>query len=99
MNVPVATLDVIGIDRERGRFGIQVVIGTPYLSDLEPVSLDPLHPQLPDIAGENAFQSLCLASRLVVELLHSFVEKGGRLTYDGENEVPLDAYIRLPSKR
>ena len=104
MDAPAATFEAIGIDVERGRFPVKVTIGVPYLSNREPdtwrcaVSIDPLFPHLRDIAGGDAFQSLCLASRLAVDLLLSYVEKGGRLTYDGENDVSLDAYIPVRGK-
>ena len=104
MNAPIATLEAIAIDREGTRFPVKVEIGTPYLSKREPdtwrcaVSIEPLHKSLRDIAGGDAFQVLCLASRMAVDLLQSFVANGGRLTYDGDNDVPLDAYIPLQSK-
>jgi hypothetical protein len=104
VDAPIASFEAIGIDSERGRFPVKVTIGAPYLSRLEPdtwrcaVSIDPLYPHLRDIAGGDAFQSLCLASRLAVDLLQSYIEKGGRLTYDGENDVSLDAYIPLRPK-
>ena len=104
MNPPMASFEAVGIDSQRGRFQVKVVIGAPYLSRREPdtwrcpVTVDPLFPDLRDMAGSDAFQSLCLAAGLAIDLLQSFVEKGGRLTYDGENDVPLDAYIPLRSK-
>ena len=94
-----ANLIGVAIDADGVRFPFQVTIGIPYLLQTEPdtwrcpVAIDPLHTHLPDIAGGDAFQSLCLASRLAVDLLHTFVQDGGRLTFDGENDVPLDAYI------
>ena len=101
VNASTASFEAVGIDSERGRFPVKVTIGVPYLSKREPdtwrcpVAVDPLSPNLRDIAGSDAFQSLCLAACLAVDLLQSFVEKGGRVTYDGENDVPLDAYIPL----
>ena len=99
MDAPVASFEAIAIDSERGRFPVKVSIGTPYLSNREPdtwrcpVAVDPLYPHLRDIAGGDAFQALCLASRLAIDLLQSYVANGGRLTYDGENDVALDAYF------
>jgi hypothetical protein len=104
VNVPIASLELVALDPELGRIPVKVSIGKPYLSDREPdtwrcpISIDPLHPHLRDIAGGDAFQALCLASRMAIDLLQSFVAKGGRLTYDGENDVPLDAYIPLHRK-
>lgn len=99
MDAPIASLEAIAIDREGTRFPIKVQIGKPYLSKRHPdtwhcpVSIEPLHKSLRDIAGGDAFQALCLASRMAIDLLQSFVASGGRITYDGENDVPLDAYI------
>ena len=105
MRAPIASLEAIAVNRDGTRFPLKVKIGTPYRSKREPdtwrcsVSVDPLHKSLRDIAGGDAFQALCLASRMAVDLLRTFVESGGRLTYDGENDLPLDAYIPLPFKR
>jgi hypothetical protein len=105
VNAPIASLEAITVDRDGTRFPIKVEIGTPYLSKREPdtwrcsVSIEPLHKSLHDIAGGDAFQALCLASRMAIDLLRSFVDNGGRLTYNGDNDVPLDAYILRPSKQ
>jgi hypothetical protein len=45
---------------------------------------DPLHAHVRDIVGGDSFQALCLASRLALDLLRSFVQAGGQLTIDGE---------------
>lgn len=103
MNLPVATLEAIAIDNQGARFPLKAIIGTPYQSGHDPntwfcaVAIDPLHPQLSDIAGTDALQALCLAIRLVFDLLHSFVARGGRLTYDGEHDIPINAYWLGPS--
>ena len=103
MTKPTATFEATAIDPAKGRFTVTVTIGTPYLSETEPhvwrcpVSIDPLYPRLSDIAGDNSFQALCLASRLAIDLLQGFIEKGGRITHDDE-DVPLDAYIPLPPR-
>ncbi len=99
MNASIAALSGVAIDRDGVRFPFKVTIGTPYLSGRDPenwacpVSIDPLHTHLRDIVGGDSFQALCLASRLALDLLRSFVEGGGRLTFDGETDVPLDSYI------
>jgi hypothetical protein len=84
----IAETELIGESKDRGRFSIRVQIGRPYLRAREPdmwacpVSLEPLHERLVDIAGEDSFQALCLASRLAVSLLDGFVQSGGRLLND-----------------
>jgi hypothetical protein len=103
LNVPIATLEAIAIDTQGARFPLKVSIGTPYQSGNDPatwfcpVAIDPLHRDLRDIAGTDALQALCLGIRLVIDLLRSFVARGGHLTYDCENELPLDSYLFGPS--
>ena len=98
-----ATFSGIAIDTSGTRFPLKVATGIPYLSGSEPdtwrcpVSVDPLHTQLRDIAAGDAFQALCLASRTALDLLRSFIERGGRVTFDGASDVPLDS--RIPTVR
>jgi hypothetical protein len=88
MDEVIAETELIGESKDRGRFSIRVQIGRPYLraSDPDmwacPVSLEPLHERLADIAGEDSLQALCLATRLAASLLDGFVESGGRLLND-----------------
>ena len=99
MNASVASVELIAIDVLGKRFPLRVSIGTPYLSKDDvatwfcPVSINPLYEHLPDIAGVDALQALCLAIHLAFDLLRSFVAKGGRLTYDGEHDLLLDSYF------
>lgn len=44
-----------------------------------PVSLKPQYNKFSDAPGGAAFQELCLASSLVIDLLYSYIEKGGEL--------------------
>lgn len=81
-------------------FQVRVEIGRPYLSSEDPeewkcpVSVQGLHPQLPDISGVDSLQSLCLAIRLAFDLLHAFRENGGLLMdSDGAESTNLEAYI------
>jgi uncharacterized protein DUF6968 len=85
MDDAIATTDLFGETKDRGRFAIRVEIGRPYLRGNIwscPVSVEPLHNRLPDIAGEDSFQALCLASRLAASLLEAFAKSGGRLLND-----------------
>ena len=99
MDAPIATFEGIAIDQGGTRFPFKVSIGTPYLRDHEPhtwacpVSVEPLDTHIRDIFGGDSFQALCLASRIALELLRSFIERGGRLTYDGDEDLSLDAYL------
>lgn len=110
---PIAELDLIGIEGVTGRrLRIAIRIGKPYKRDRWwrcPVSMDGMGPapneKMPEIAGEDSLQSLCLTLRLVGALLSDFVKAGGRLFHyeDGINpetaedkltEFPLDAYFK-----
>jgi hypothetical protein len=81
-------------------FPIEVSVGTPYLRPNGswgcPVEIAGLYDRLPDMVGEDSFQALCLAIRLCGRLLASFVERGGQLRNQGDEEddpFPLDAYF------
>ena len=88
MDDVIAETQLIGESKDRGRFSIRVQIGRPYLRARDPdmwacpVALEPLHERLADIAGEDSFQALCLASRLAASLLDGFIQSGGRLLND-----------------
>ena len=88
MDQAIAVTELIAETPDRGRFAMRVEIGRPYLKAKNPdvwacpVSVHPIHERLADIAGEDSFQALCLASRLVVSLLEGFVRSGGRLLHD-----------------
>ena len=94
-----ATFEGIAIEADGTQFAFRVSVGPLYQQGGEPdtwrcpASVEPWHPQPRHVAGGDAFQALCLASRLALDLLRQFIEGGGRLTYDGANDVPLDAYI------
>jgi hypothetical protein len=96
MDDVIAETELIGESKERGRFSIRVQIGRPYLSAKDPemwacpVSLEPLHEHVADIAGEDSFQALCLASRLAGSLLDGFVRSGGRLLNDDGSAFSLE---------
>jgi len=104
VSVSFAEFEGIAIDQSGERFPFRVRVGPPYQSNSEPdtwrcpVAIYPLHAHLRDIAGRDSFQAVCLASRTALDLLRLFVERGGRLTYDGANDVPLDAYIPVATK-
>jgi uncharacterized protein DUF6968 len=92
----IAATELIGETKDRGRFSIHVRIGRPYLRSTNPdiwacpVSITPLHERLADIAGEDSFQALCLASRMAASLLEGFVRSGGRLLNDDGTAFSVD---------
>lgn len=94
----LATVELFGESKDRGRFPIRVQIGRPYLSGTDPdtwacpVVIDPLYTHLRDIVGADSFQALCLASHTAISLLSGFVQSGGQLTHDDGTAFSLDAY-------
>ena len=79
-------------------FELHIQIGVPYQVDgvpeewACPMSLAPLHARRVDIRGGGAFQALCLASSLVLQLLSDFKAQGGKVFIAPGEEMPLEAY-------
>ena len=79
-------------------FTITLELGKPYLWKTSPdtwacpIALKGLYDRLADMRGEDALQALCLALRLAFELLDDFRQKGGKLTYETGEDVPIEAY-------
>ena len=100
MNEFIAEQKMIGITPKEEEITIIVRIGKPYLvpgqEDIDewacPISLEPLHKNLSDIHGMGSFQALTLAMRHIANSLNLFIERGGRLTYDGKTDIPLESY-------
>ena len=99
---PVAELRLSGLRADGRLVPITVSLGQPYQAERCwrcPVGLTGIDDHLPDIAGENSFQALCLGVRLLGMRLADFVTKGGRLFVEGggpdepDTEVPLEAYF------
>ena len=96
MDDVIAQAELVGESKDGGRFSIRVRIGRPYVRAKDPemwacpVSLEPLHERLPDIAGEDSFQALCLANRLAASLLEGFVDSGGRLLNDDGTDFSVE---------
>ena len=72
------------------RFTISVEIGRPYKIGDEPwacpVKIRGLYDNLPDIRGEDALQSLCLAASLARSLLDGAIANGYRLLHPNTND-------------
>ena len=78
---------------------VTLCVGRPYCASTGewrcPVALDGLQGRLADAAGEDAFQSLSLALRLLMSQLEAVVQRGGKVFYPNtELEVPLEAYLQ-----
>ncbi len=96
----IASMKIIGITPNGERIEILAKIGKPYpvegQEDIDewacPVSLEPLYKRLHEAHGGGSFQALCLASSLILNLLHGFIEKGGKLIHEDGTSFPLEAY-------
>ena len=78
---------------------VTLCIGQPYRASTGewrcPIALEGLQDRLADAAGEDAFQSLSLALRLLMSQLEAVVQRGGKVFYpNSELEVPLEAYVQ-----
>jgi hypothetical protein len=91
---PIASVDLIAIDRSGQRSPVAFRIGAPQpLSSDEWqcwVSLEGLHDELGSIHGTDSMQALSLAMGLASRLLREFVARGGRLVYKPESGEPVD---------
>jgi hypothetical protein len=98
MNIVIASEKIFGQRQGEEPFEITVEIGTPYQVGTDPeewacpVSLSPLFKRLHDAHGGSSFHALCLASSLVLDLLHGFKENGGTLFYSIGEDFPFEAY-------
>jgi hypothetical protein len=99
----VASLTLAGVLPSGETRGVCVQVGKPYHKGDHwrcPVAIPGLHHSLPDIAGDDAFQSLCLALRFVQSLLQDFVASGGRLLFpDTGDDWPMEAYFSAVNAR
>ncbi len=100
MKEEIAKLEIIGIKKDGSRVNVIAKVGKPYRvegnEELDewacPVSLEPLFSSLHDAHGGGSFQSLCMATNLIIDLLRGFEEQGGRLIHDDGTDFPIHAY-------
>lgn len=104
---PIAELKLSGLRADGRIVPITASLGQPYQAEQHwrcPVSLIGIDERLPDIAGEDSLQALCLGLRLLGMRLADFLAKGGRLFNEGGGpegpgtELPLEAYFGPPDK-
>lgn len=79
-------------------FTIHVQIGQPVKVDKAvwacPVDMKPLYKRLGPICGEDSLQSICLALRLIKDLLRDAQKKGNQLRIPRtKHAFPLEAYF------
>src|SRR5207253_7549268 len=85
----VASTEVLCIAADGREFGARIAVGRPYRATSGewrcPVAMSGLQERLPDMAGEDSLQALCMVPSTVRVLLEHFVEQGGQLFYRGND--------------
>jgi Domain of unknown function (DUF6968) len=98
----VASVSLIILTATGEELQAEASVGLPYRSATGewrcPVRLDDLHETLPDIAGEDSLQALCLAASLLRSLLEDVIEKGGRVLCADRSEYPIAAIFAAVSR-
>jgi hypothetical protein len=97
MNTPIAELDLLATRSEGEAFPLHVAVGAPRFQEAPStysceVQISLFESPLRPVHGESSLQALCLALRLALHLLASFVERGGRLTYPDGEPFDLEGY-------
>jgi hypothetical protein len=84
-------------------FRVQVVIRKPAPSVRVPdawgceVTVDPICSRPFEVLGEGSLQALCLGAAFAMQVLDTFVQKGGRLEYPEGGDFDPGAFgVKLP---
>ncbi len=96
----IASLDLVGIRPDGTTETIAIRIGTPYQDHATgawrtPIEIGGIDSRLPDMAGSDSFQSLCMAVSFVRRRLQHFTQAGGSLELpdSGHDSFPFEAYF------
>ena len=94
---PIANTVLTRIRPGGERVPLTVEIGRQYRARngtwRTPIKLKGLDRKIADIAGEDSFQSLCLALRMAHSRLAAVIAEGDKPAYDDGSEFPLEAYF------
>ena len=89
----VAFAEIRCIAPDGRAFDVRVVVARPYRAPSGewrcPVVMAGLQERLPDMAGEDSLQALCMALSTVRMLLEHFVAQGGQMFHRG-SQSPFD---------
>jgi hypothetical protein len=102
MSQPIATLDLIGMTADAPAFSVRVNIFAPVLHETPStyvctVEVQPIYASPFNIYGEGSLQALSLGAKLALQILVTFVEQGGNITYLGGGEFAPEVYgFHLP---
>lgn len=97
MNAPIAVLELSATRSNGEAFPLFVAVGAPQLQETPStysceVEISLFESPLRPVVGEGSLQAICLALRLVLYLLASFVELGGKLAYPHGEPFDLQAH-------
>jgi hypothetical protein len=83
----VASAEIVCVAADGREFNATIAVARPYRAPTGewrcPVVTSGLQERLPDMAGEDSLQALCMALSTVRILLEHLVEQGGQLLYRG----------------
>jgi len=88
----IAERKILCIEGSGGEKQVTILVGKPYQNEKAwscPIELKNLYDKLHDSVGEDSFQSLTLALKLLRSLLEDFVEHGGKIFSFGKKEVTI----------
>ena len=97
MAAPVATLELLGTSPEGESFAVHIGVGVPALNEAPScyaceVEVHPISGRSHLIYGEGPLQALCLASQHAMQVLATFLERGGKLTHSDGSAFEPQAY-------
>ena len=85
----IAVADMSCVPADGRKFDARIAVWRPYRATSGewrcPVAMSGLQERLPDMAGEDSLQALCMVPSTVRVLLEHFVEQGGQLFYRGND--------------
>ena len=95
----VAQIRLLRVSSAGTKLPVEVRIAKPYYDGKFwkcPVYLEGFHTKIPDICGMDSLQSLCLAIKMVGELLLHIQQEGDRVIFEHDEEeqnFPFEAYF------
>jgi hypothetical protein len=96
MNPVTASTTLLGQRPGEALFEIHLQVGVPHVASTGEwacsISLKPVYERVHDVHAENSFQCLCLASSVLLDLLHGFKQDGGLLFTSPGEPLVLEAY-------
>jgi hypothetical protein len=98
MTDPIACRELVCVRPSGEAITLTMTVGKPYWSSgitRCPVSLEPSHGPLADIAGVDSWQALQLAMDLIERLLRAEIENGSKLYWREENGTRSEYDLRL----